>query len=72
MPKYRVTATMDVGFECIVVAPDEHTAWSIVPSCVGWVRVDEGHDWTLESIQEIEDESEQELEFLQRWRAANE
>jgi hypothetical protein len=56
MPKYRVTATMDVGYEAIVEAPDEDTAWSIAPSCTGWVQVDEGHDWTLESIQEIEDE----------------
>ena len=56
MPKYRVTATMDVGFETTIEAPDEHTAWSIAPSCVGWVQVDEGHDWTLESIQEIDDE----------------
>ena len=56
MPKYKVTATMDVGFETTIEAPDEHTAWSIAPSCVGWVQVDEGHDWTLESIEEIDDD----------------
>ena len=56
MPKYRVTATMDVGYEAIVEAPDEDTAWSIAPSCTGWVQVDEGHDWTLEGISEIDDD----------------
>ena len=56
MPKYRVTATMDVAYEAIVEAPDEDTAWSIAPSCTGWVQVDEGHDWTLEGIWEFDDE----------------
>ena len=73
MPKYRVTATMDVGYECIVEALDEQTAWDIAgKNSIGWVQVDDGHDWTLETVWEIEDETEQELEFLQRWRAANE
>ena len=34
-----------------------------------WVGEDEGY---IRILFEIDDESEQELEFLQRWRAANE
>ena len=62
MPKYRVTATMDVGYEAIVEAPDEQTAWDIAgckswaENAIGWVQVDEGHDWTLEGISEIDNE----------------
>ncbi len=57
MPKYRVTATMDVGYECIVEAPDEQTAWDIAgENATGWVQVDDGHDWTLETVWEIDDE----------------
>ena len=46
MPKYKVTATMDVGYECIVEAPDEQTAWDIAgENATGWVQIDDGHDW---------------------------
>ena len=57
MPKYRVTATMDVGYEFIVEAADEQTAWDIAgEEAIGWVQVDDGHDWTLENVWEIDDE----------------
>ena len=63
MPKFKVTATMDVGYEAIVEAPDEDTAWNMVTeeanedSWVGWVQVDDGHDWTLENIWEIDNDN---------------
>ena len=58
MPKFKITATMDVGYEAIVEAPDEDIAWTEVRGGhidVEWVRVDDGHDWTQESIEEITD-----------------
>ena len=57
MPKFKVTATMDVGYELIVDAPDEDTAWKIADETDDideWVQVDEGHDWTLENVYEEE------------------
>jgi len=59
MPKYKVTATMDVGYELIVEAADEDTAWAIAKETddMGeWVQVDDGHDWTLENIWEMTDD----------------
>ena len=59
MPKYRVTATMDVGYELIVEAADEDTAWTTAKETddMGeWVQVDDGHDWTLENIWEVADD----------------
>ena len=59
MPKYKVTATMDVGYELIVEAADEDTAWEIAKEADDideWVQVDYGHDWTLENIGEITDD----------------
>jgi len=60
MPKFKVTATMDVGYEAIVEAPDEDTAWDIAAdtgvwtgSTVAWVQVDQGHDWTVENVWEV-------------------
>ena len=59
MPKYKVTATMDVGYELIVEAVDEDTAWEIAKEADDmdeWVQVDDGHDWTLEDIHEVADD----------------
>lgn len=57
MAKFKVTATMDVGYELIVNAPDEDTAWKIAEeNDTDWVKADDGHDWTLESISEEEDD----------------
>ena len=58
MAKYKVTATMDVGYELIVEAADEDTAWAIAKETDDmseWVQVDYGHDWTLENIWEVTD-----------------
>ena len=63
MPKFKITATMDVGYEAIVEAPDEDTAWDIAVdsgvwdgSTVDWVQADQGHDWTMEGIWEVSDD----------------
>ena len=59
MPKYKVTATMDVGYELIVEAADEDKAWTIAKETDDmseWVQVDYGHDWTLENIHEVTDD----------------
>ena len=53
MPKYRVHATKDVGYEAIVDAPDEDTAMEWAKDgydCVKWKKVDDGHDWTVHDI----------------------
>ena len=57
MPKFKVTATMDVAYETTVEAADEDAAWSIAQEHdTGWVQVDDGHDFTIESIRETTDE----------------
>ena len=51
MTKFKVTATMDVGYELIVTAPSEDEAWKIAEDTdTGWVKTDDGHDWTLENV----------------------
>jgi len=71
MPKFKVTATMDVAYEAIVEAPNEEAAWDIaadsggdgttvyalIRPSVDWVQVDQGHDWTLENVWEIDDDN---------------
>jgi len=64
MPKFKVTATMDVGYEAIVEAPDEEAAWDIavdsgvwIGSTVDWVQADQGHDWTMENVWEMDDDN---------------
>ena len=63
MPNFKVTATMDVGYEAIVEAPNERAAWDIAADSgmddgtVDWVQVDQGHDWTLENVWEIDDDN---------------
>ena len=59
MPKFKVTATMDVGYEAIVEAPDADTAWTEVAGGhidADWIKVDDGHDWTLEDVREVIDD----------------
>tara|TARA_Y100001936_G_scaffold50765_1_gene49327 strand:- start:1698 stop:1883 length:186 start_codon:yes stop_codon:yes gene_type:complete len=60
MTKYKVTATMDVGYEAIIEADSEDEAWAIARgdriSDPDWEKTDDGHDWTLENIWEIKDE----------------
>ena len=58
MPKFRVTATMDVAYEAVVTARNETEAWQMAKDddvSIEWVQTDEGHDWTLENVEEIED-----------------
>tara|TARA_R110001592_G_scaffold79627_3_gene237959 strand:+ start:1567 stop:1755 length:189 start_codon:yes stop_codon:yes gene_type:complete len=59
MPKFKVTATMDVGYEAVVEARNEAEAWQMAADSDGignitWVQVDGGHDWTLEDVSEME------------------
>ena len=59
MPKFKIPATMDVGYELIVEAPDEDTAWEKaeeIDDISQWVKTDDGHDWTLENVWEMKDE----------------
>lgn len=59
MTKFKIAATMDVGYELIVEAPDEDTAWAIAKETDDmseWVQVDYGHDWILENIWEMTDD----------------
>ena len=57
MPKYKVTATMDVGYTAIVEADNQEEAWSVARgeglSEADWEQTDNGHHWTLENIWEI-------------------
>ena len=58
MPKFKVTATMDVAYEAVVTARNEAEAWQMARdnvAAIEWVQTDEGHDWTLEDVKEIED-----------------
>ena len=68
MPRYVVTATKDVGYQTIIEAPNEETAWMIADDPTeeqrekfNWVQTDDGHDWTLENIWEFEDDDLQEI-----------
>lgn len=55
MPKFKVKATMDVGYELIVEARNEAEAWQMAEdNDTDWVQVDGGHDWTLEDVSEME------------------
>ena len=64
MPKFKVTATMDVAYEFFIEASNEDEAWKLAdemdaPSDIDdevWTRVDNGHDWTLENVCEVSDE----------------
>lgn len=57
MPKYKVTATKDVGYAAVIEADNQEEAWSIARgerlAEADWEQTDDGHDWTLENIWEI-------------------
>ena len=59
MAKYKVTATMDVGYTAVIEADSEDEAWAIARgdsiSDPDWEKTDDGHDWTLENIWEVKD-----------------
>jgi hypothetical protein len=67
MPKFKVTATLDVGFEAIIEADDTSEAWLIASKEEGadWEKTDDGHDWTLENIWEVEDDEVSQVECKQ-------
>lgn len=55
MTKYKVTATMDVGYIAEIEAESKDKAWEIANNGDGdWVKADTGHDWTVESIVEVQ------------------
>ena len=60
MPKYKITATMDVGYSAEIEAESEAEAWEI--ACnedeADWEQTDDGHDWTVENIKEIDQEAQ--------------
>tara|TARA_B100000686_G_C16778994_1_gene970484 strand:- start:1429 stop:1665 length:237 start_codon:yes stop_codon:yes gene_type:complete len=63
LKKFRVVATMDVGYAAVIEAKNEEQAWAIaredeapIKSDPEWKQIDEGHDWNLEDVYEIEDE----------------
>lgn len=57
MPKFKVTATMDVGYTAIIEADSQDEAWTIARNGdeADWEQTDNGHDWTLENIREFKD-----------------
>ena len=65
MKKFKVTATKDVGYAAIIEAENEDEAWAIARgdriSDPDWVQTDDGHDWTLEDVWELEDDDLQEI-----------
>jgi len=58
MPKFKVNATKDVGYAAIIEAENEEEAWAIARgdriSDPDWEQTDDGHDWTLEHIWEVD------------------
>ncbi len=58
MPKFKVTATMDVGYTAIIEADTKDEAWAIASNGdeADWEQTDNGHDWTLENIREVDDD----------------
>ena len=73
MPKYEVTRSYLVSQVAILEAENANQARIIAMNFDGYWKEYDG-DYLTDNItvEEIVDESEQELEFLQRWRAANE
>ncbi len=55
MPKYKVTATMDVGYSTVVEAKDEEEAYTIAKDTDDWEQTDNGHDWTIENVYKMEE-----------------
>jgi len=56
MPKFKVVATMDVGYVTEIEADNEGQAWVLANlKDDGWDRLDEGHDFTIEGVYKMED-----------------
>ena len=66
--RFKVTATKDVGYAAIILAPNEEEAWKIAKGDrlysqndeVDWDQTDDGHDWTLENVRELSEEENKE------------
>ena len=59
MPKFKVTATMDVGYELIVEARNEAEAWQMAEdNDADWLQINEGQDWTLENVCEVDGDND--------------
>ena len=73
MPKYEVTRSYLVSQVAVLEAENANQARIIAMNFDGYWKEYDG-DYLTDNItvEEIDDESEQELEFLQRCRAANE
>ena len=73
MPKYEVTRSYLVSQVAVLEAENANQARIIAMNFDGYWKEYDG-DYLTDNItvEEIVDESEQALEFLQRWRAANE
>ena len=73
MPKYEVTRSYLVSQVAVLEAENANQARIIAMNFDGYWKEYDG-DYLTDNItvEEIVNESEQELEFLQRWRAANE
>ena len=57
MPKFKVTATMDVAYELVVEAPNADTAWQMAKqNDTDWVKTDDGHEWTMENVHPVNEE----------------
>ena len=61
MKKFKVTATMDVGYAAIIEANNQEEAWRLATSNLSsgepdWEQTDNGHDWTVENIWEATDD----------------
>tara|TARA_B110000977_G_C10633746_1_gene321232 strand:- start:17 stop:208 length:192 start_codon:yes stop_codon:yes gene_type:complete len=58
MKKYKVTATMDVGYTAIIEAENEEEALAIArgdePYEPYFEKTDDGHCWTIENIEETD------------------
>jgi len=56
---FKVTATMDVGYQLFIKAKNEEDAMEKAKDVDGdyWEKTDDGHDWTMEQAWEVaEDE----------------
>ena len=59
--KFKVTATKDVGYAAIILAPNKEEAWKIAAEDNSiFEQTDDGHDWTLENVRELSEEENKE------------
>jgi len=56
MKKFKINATLSVGFKAIIESKDRDHAFEIARSGIGDMNIDwikNGHDWTVERIDEV-------------------